>query len=127
MYKRSTVAHVSLGDAWDYSVFLNATRMASRTPAVLQFLKNQKPQKLFRVLNKIEGYGVGRRVTRVIWKQEERSPNLPISYWTVTKVIPHKELRTGKVWGVLTWKGTSEARERRVRSPLKKHWKLLPK
>ena len=71
-------------------MFLTATRMAARTPELLQFLKGQRPQKLFHILNKVEGYGVGRRVTRVIWKQEELSQKKPLSYWTVTKVIPHK-------------------------------------
>ena len=58
-------------------------------PEVLQYMKDQRPLKLFQILNKMGRYGVGRKVTRVIWKQEDTSINVP-SYWTLTKVLPNK-------------------------------------
>ena len=64
--------------------------MVTRTPELVKHLKGQKPQKLFHILNKLEDYGVGRRVTRVIWKQEDLPLNTRPSYWTITRVTPHK-------------------------------------
>lgn len=63
--------------------------MAQRSTEVVLFLAKQPPRKLFNILNKLEGYGVGRRVTRIIWKQEEPNPVGPC-YWTITRVRPDK-------------------------------------
>ena len=67
--------------------------MASKTQELLQYLKNQPPRKLFKILNRLESFGEGRKVTRVIWKTEEHlanNPNFQLPYWTITRVIPHK-------------------------------------
>jgi len=62
-----------------------------------------------------------KRYTRSIWKR-------PDCYWTITRVEhkPAKEgtedLHRGKVWGVLTWRGVPETRERKVRGLNKREW-----
>ena len=70
--------------------------MAQRTPEMLQFLAKQRPQKLFHIVNKLQRFGEGRKVTRVIWKQEDTSINILPSYWTITRVRPDQvEKREG--------------------------------
>ena len=65
--------------------------MSQRTAEVVQYLARQRPRKLFNVLNKLEGYGVGRRVTRTIWRQEEVGADpLGPCYWTITRIKPDK-------------------------------------
>ncbi|CAI8029466.1 28S ribosomal protein S34, mitochondrial [Geodia barretti] len=102
--------------------------MSQRAAEMVQYLARQRPRKLFNVLNKLEGHGVGRKVTRTIWRQEEAGPD-PVApcYWTITRVKPDQSLRKGDVWGVLTWRGNSKVQEKKIRSYLKEQWKLLPK
>ena len=69
--------------------------MAQRTPEMLQYLAKQRPQKLFHILNKLERFGEGRKVTRVIWRQEDTTINVRPSYWTITKVRPDQVDRKG--------------------------------
>ena len=65
--------------------------MAQRSVDVVQYLAKQRPRKLFNVLNKLEGHGVGRKVTRSIWRQEDSGPHpLGPCYWTITRVKPDK-------------------------------------
>ena len=59
----------------------------------LEYLRGQNPRKLFQILSRMESYGVGRKATRVIWKQEEPTLQLDdtqLSYWTITRVTPKK-------------------------------------
>ena len=76
--------------------------MTQRSTELIQYLAKQRPRKLFSILNKVQGHGVGRRVTRVVWKQEE--PGLVDavgpSYWTVTRVRPDQVH-----WSVLNFQG----------------------
>ena len=60
---------------------------------ILQYLGKQRPRKLFLVLNQLERFGIGRRMTRVIWKQEDASVDVGPCYWTVTRVRPEKVKR----------------------------------
>jgi small subunit ribosomal protein S34 len=83
---------------------------------VIKSLTNQKPRKLFSHLYRLQDYGVGRQFTRVIWKFDDVTPNYkgstrwgdPWSYWTITRVKPDGVLRSGRVWGKLTWRGELE-------------------
>lgn len=68
--------------------------MAQRTPELLQYLGKQNPQKLFQLLTRLPGFGVGRKFTRVIWRVEDASSNVQPSYWTITKVVPNKVMTT---------------------------------
>lgn len=67
--------------------------MASRAH-LLQYLQGQRPKKLFYILNRLEKFGVGRKVTRVIWKQEqqlqETTGDFQPCYWTITRVVPRQ-------------------------------------
>ena len=69
--------------------------MSQRAAEMMQYLARQRPRKLFNVLNKLEGHGVGRKVTRTIWRQEEVGPD-PVTpcYWTITRVKPDQVKET---------------------------------
>ena len=64
--------------------------MAQRSAEVAQYLARQRPRKLFNLLTRLEAHGVGRRVTRTIWRQEESGGPDPVApcYWTITRVKP---------------------------------------
>ena len=53
----------------------------------MQYLAKQDARKLFTVLNKLPGFGVGRRVAKVTWKLDEKHPP---SFWTITRVVPNE-------------------------------------
>lgn len=62
--------------------------MAQKSTDVLQYLVKQRPKKLFNILNKLEGHGVGRKVTRTIWRQEEPGSVAKPCHWTISRVKP---------------------------------------
>lgn len=69
--------------------------MAQKSVEMVQYLAKQKPKKLFNILNKLERFGVGRRVTRTIYRQEETGPDaVAPCYWTITRVKPDKVVTT---------------------------------
>ena len=70
---------------------------------MLQYLAKQRPQKLFHILNKLKNFGEGRKVTRVIWKQEDTSINVIPSYWTITKVRQPDKVDRGWEGRVRYW------------------------
>ena len=57
---------------------------------VVRFLSAQNPTSLFKVLNKLPRFGIGRKVTRVCWNVEDRENKINPPYWTITKVIPNE-------------------------------------
>lgn len=67
--------------------------MANNTRALVKLLEETKPRKLFKYLYQLPEFGVGRKFTRVIWKDEsiaDGEPRFgdPLSHWTITKVKP---------------------------------------
>ena len=63
--------------------------MAQRSADVVQYLAKQQPKKLFHILNQLKDFGVGRKVTRTIWKQDEPDTlALGSCHWTITRVQP---------------------------------------
>ena len=82
-------------------------------------------QNLFEVARELPKYGVGSKVFRSGWTRNGYDPNE--HHWQITRVElwtkgDEEQFQRGKAWGVLTWKGVTEAGERRVRTPLKKEW-----
>jgi hypothetical protein len=55
---------------------------------------------VFQVLTPTRNYGLGKKVTRGIW---DRFPEP--SFWEVTRVRPSHDLKHGKVYGRLTFRG----------------------
>ena len=79
--------------------------MASKE--VLRVLKEQRPRKLFKYLYQLPNFGVGRRFTRVIWKDEsvpegEDRWGDPSSYWTITRVTPDRVSHISKAENAAT-------------------------
>ncbi|EGG20244.1 hypothetical protein DFA_07367 [Cavenderia fasciculata] len=69
--------------------------------------------------------GVGHRLTKTLWPERE-------SYWTVTRVRFTKNSggRTtslrGAAYGILTWGGKTDERERKVMDILQRKWTTFP-
>lgn len=61
----------------------------------MRYLSAQNARSLFKVLNKLPRFGVGRKVTRTSWTIEDRENAVNPSYWTITKVIPGEVSRAG--------------------------------
>jgi small subunit ribosomal protein S34 len=72
---------------------------------------------LFEIIAWKKDFGVGMNVTRIPWKERYSD-----TYWTVKRVKMNRDLRHGRAWGNLTWKGTTEDKEQEIRGPLKKEW-----
>ena len=53
---------------------------------LLQQLTNTTPRTLFKILNKLPNFGVGRKVTKITWNLEKEEP----CYWTIARVAPDK-------------------------------------
>jgi hypothetical protein len=91
----------------------------------VQAAVRREGKKLYQIVYALRDFGIGRKVTRTIWR---KSPDGSItSYWTVTKVKPYRDLRRIRAWGVLTWQGVPSNRETKIRRVLKKQWVLLGK
>eukprot|EP00238_Polyblepharides_amylifera_P000753 CAMPEP_0196572340 /NCGR_PEP_ID=MMETSP1081-20130531/2409_1 /TAXON_ID=36882 /ORGANISM="Pyramimonas amylifera, Strain CCMP720" /LENGTH=120 /DNA_ID=CAMNT_0041889627 /DNA_START=148 /DNA_END=510 /DNA_ORIENTATION=+ len=70
---------------------------------------------LLEIIRTLPDYGVGSQMKRTSW-------NCPDSYWTITKVRPKQDGRSGSVWGVRTWAGKSNEIPERIGGTLKKEW-----
>jgi hypothetical protein len=54
--------------------------------------------------------GIGMKFWRKSWPKD--------SYFTVTEVH-FENIRRGKAWGILTWEGSTESKEKEIRGVLK--------
>lgn len=82
----------------------------------------KKGKNLFDIAFSFKNFGVGARFTRAGWQYPEPC------YWTVTSVKPRKnepDMKRGKAWGVLTWRGVTDATPRRIRTTTKKDWSYI--
>ncbi|XP_062514018.1 uncharacterized protein LOC134189677 [Corticium candelabrum] len=80
-------------------------------------------RKLYQIVYALHGFGIGRKVTRTIWK---KSPDDNVaSFWTITKIRPYRDLRRIRAWGILTWQGVPNPQEKKIRRCLKRQWILL--
>jgi len=65
-------------------------------------------------------YGVGKRFRRKLWDN-------PNNYWTITRVkITNltSNRKRGSAWGILTWRGITDNKERKITGVLKREWKF---
>lgn len=97
-----------------------AAKMARQVQRAKRGKKN-----FFDVAFGLQELGVGYRFIRSIWW------NKPETYWTVTRVAPvikgsEAQHRRGTAYGVLTFKGETDGKERRIRGVLKKGWRYVP-
>jgi len=82
----------------------------------------KKGKNLFDLVFPYKNYAVGERFTRKSWKYPEPC------YWTLTSVRPTKngpDMKRGKAWGVLTWRGVTEKTPRMIRTPVKRDWMMI--
>lgn len=73
---------------------------------------------MYEVLGKLPRHGVGARIQRNTWYED--------SFWDVVDVKIDMSGKTGKAYGMLTWKG-KQVHEEPIRIPgsLKKVWKAI--
>lgn len=97
--------------------------MASTKEAVSAAVKviTSYKNNLFQQIFPKQNYGVGLKVQREYWKRYPEP-----CYWEIQRVVPKgEELRYGKAFGVLTWRGKTEERSRKIRGPLKQDWSIV--
>ncbi|GAM24189.1 hypothetical protein SAMD00019534_073640 [Acytostelium subglobosum LB1] len=103
---------------------------SSATEAVQRIFKGIAKQKakgdnFYDVCFSLADHGVGHRITKKVWPSRN-------TYWTVTKISfgdnsgGRLTSLKGKAYGVLTWNGVSDMKERPVIDPLEKNWTLFP-
>ncbi|KAJ0401962.1 hypothetical protein P43SY_002009 [Pythium insidiosum] len=80
----------------------------------------RKSINIFQALVPTRHYGVGKKATRAIW---DRFPEP--SYWEITRILPSPDLKHGKVYGRLTFRGKTDPAEKRINGPLKRDWRLV--
>ncbi|CAK4660627.1 hypothetical protein LEN26_017326 [Aphanomyces euteiches] len=81
---------------------------------------------LFQTICGKRNFGVGQKVTRAIWDRFETAAENPgPSFIEITRVVPSPDLKHGKAYGIKTFRGVSEGKERRVDGPLKKDWRII--
>ena len=77
---------------------------------ILKPFTNRPYKNLFEMAGSHKSLGVGFRFWRKTWPEN--------SYFTITRV-KLDDIRHGKAWGILTWKGVPSAKEEQIKSPLK--------
>ena len=76
-------------------------------------------------------YGIGRKFTKTNWERKgttksEKSQKFPPTFWTLTKILPKANGRTGHgAYGILTWKGRRRATEEKIGGTHKTVWKIV--
>ena len=76
-------------------------------------------------------YGIGRKFTKTNWERKgttksEKSQKFPPTFWTLTKILPKANGRTGfGAYGILTWKGRRRATEEKIGGTHKTVWKIV--
>lgn len=101
--------------------FLSIRRFTVTTfakDAVLKPLKGRPYKNAFEMLSGLPQYGLGATLRRRTWKED--------CFYTVTKV-QFKDPRHGKVYGIKTWAGVQEEKERRIHGCQKlAAWRFIP-
>jgi Mitochondrial 28S ribosomal protein S34 len=77
---------------------------------VLKPFINRPYKNLFEMANSLKSQGVGVKFWRKTWPEN--------SYYTITR-IEYENIRNGRAWGILTWKGETATKEESIRSALK--------
>ncbi|KAM5131701.1 small ribosomal subunit protein mS34 [Callospermophilus lateralis] len=86
----------------------------------------RRESRLLQLLARLPLFGLGRLVTRKSWLWQHDEP----CYWRLTRVRPDftaQNLDHGKAWGVLTFKGKTEAEAREIEHVMYHDWRLVPK
>ncbi|MBN3301838.1 RT34 protein, partial [Amia calva] len=93
---------------------------------VLAWEDVRRESRLFSLLASLRLFGMGRLFTRKSWLAEHQEP----CYWKITKVqvdYTAENLDHGKAWGVLTFKGKTEEKEKPMDKVMYHDWRLVPK
>lgn len=85
---------------------------------LLPFGFNYRTIAVYEVLGKLPRHGVGSRIQRKTWLED--------SFWDIAEVRVDVSGKTGKAYGMLTWRG-EQVHEKPIRIPgtLKKVWRPM--
>jgi len=79
-----------------------------------------KAPNFFDLAFKFIDFGIGKKFRRALWDN-------PNNYWTVTRVkITNltSNRKRGSAWGILTWRGITDIKERKITGVLKREWRF---
>jgi hypothetical protein len=94
-------------------------------------LSLRKRRAVYELAKTLPQYGIGRKFTKTNWEQRggtksEESRRFPPTFWTLTKILPKANGRTGfGAYGILTWKGRRRATEEKIGGTHKTVWKIV--
>ena len=86
---------------------------------------------MYELAKTLPQYGIGRKFTKTNWERKgttksEKSQKFPPTFWTLTKILPKANGRTGHgAYGILTWKGRRRATEEKIGGTHKTVWKIV--
>ena len=95
----------------------------------LSLFENDKT--VYELAKTLPQYGIGRKFTKTNWERKgttksEKSQKFPPTFWTLTKILPKANGRTGfGAYGILTWKGRRRATEEKIGGTHKTVWKIV--
>ncbi|OQS02962.1 hypothetical protein THRCLA_21280, partial [Thraustotheca clavata] len=98
---------------------------AAHVSIVRRLSKNAVMTNLFQAVCSKRNFGVGQKVTRGIWKRFESKADEVTSFVEITRIAPAQDLKHGKAYGVKTFRGVCEGKERRLEGVLKRDWKVV--
>jgi small subunit ribosomal protein S34 len=75
---------------------------------------------VFELAKTLPNHGIGSTFTKHSWRANADA--YPETYWTLTRIAPRPTGRSGKAWGILTWKGRTRLQEERVNGSVKTIW-----
>ena len=78
---------------------------------------------LFQVAQRLPLYGLQQAFGRKMWRRNGHGDD---TYWKLTRVVARKQGSRLKAYGVLTWHGQTDPKEREIRGSHKREWRWIP-
>ena len=75
---------------------------------------------MFELAKTLPNHGIGSTFTKYSWRVNAEA--YPETYWKLTRIVPRPSGRSGKAWGILTWKGRPRFEEGLVNGSMKPIW-----
>ncbi|KAL1923565.1 uncharacterized protein VTP21DRAFT_8545 [Calcarisporiella thermophila] len=101
-----------------------AREILAKTGTALPIIKAAyKPKNLYELLNTHKDFGVGQRVVLQKWINK----GFQDCYYEITKIKLKEDLRHGRAWGVMVWKGRTldEGKPKKLMQTARRQWRLL--
>jgi len=93
---------------------------------ILTHLSRYLYNTVYELAKTLPQYGVGSKFTKIHWEKGTNESKFPPTFWTLTKILPKANGRTGKgAYGILTWKGRQRMTEEKIGGTHKTIWKVV--